>query len=555
MSVTGAMFLGAQLYVGDGEPVVPVAAATGEVLPPSYPSAGPEEVARACALAAEAAPAFRATAPGARAELLEAIAANIEALGEELVERAVAESGLPTGRISGEVGRTTGQLRLFARELREGGWAGVRVDPALPDRTPAPRPDLRQRRLALGPVAVFGASNFPLAFSVAGGDTASALAAGCPVVVKGHNAHPGTSELVGSAVAEAVTAAGLPPGVFSLLFGTGDEIGAALVADPRIRAVAFTGSRAGGLALSRIAAARPVPVPVYAEMSSVNPVFLLPGALAARPTELARGFVGSLTLGAGQFCTNPGLVVAVEGPGWDSFVSTVVEEVAAAPAQTMLTPRIGASYREATGRLAADGTVRHLTPDRPHGTREGVPQVFSVTARDLLDRPELGQETFGAASVLVRCADLDELFRVASEVEGQLTATVHGEFGSASGGAPEGAPDSDPGSAPEGGTTSDPDGPGDRGTAARLLPVLETLAGRVLFDGWPTGVEVGHAMVHGGPYPATSDSRTTSVGTLAVERFLRPVCYQDVPDFLLPPEVADANPYRLPRRVDGHRES
>ncbi|AXK36667.1 aldehyde dehydrogenase (NADP(+)) [Streptomyces armeniacus] len=527
MSLTGAMFLGSERRTGQGPALDPLDPRTGASLGPAYGSAAASDVADACLLADRAAPALRATPPDRRAAFLERVADRIEELGSALVERAVAESGLPAGRISGEVGRTTGQLRLFAAEVRDGGWAGVRIDRALPDRSPQPRPDLRQRQLAVGPVAVFGASNFPLAFSVAGGDTAAALAAGCPVVVKGHNAHLGTSELVGSAVAAAVRDSGLPEGTFSLLFGAGNEIGQALVADPRIQAVGFTGSRAGGTALMRTAAARPRPIPVYAEMSSVNPVFLLPGALRDGPDRLAEGFTGSLTLGAGQFCTNPGLLVAVGGPDLDAFLAAAAARLSATAGQTMLTRGIRDAYERSTGQLAGTEGVRELASGKPgEDGNAGTARLFAVDAEVFLRRPELQEEAFGAAATVVVCDGRgggEQLVQVARALHGQLTATVR-------------------------------HGPGDRDTAAELLPVLETRAGRLLFDGWPTGVEVGHAMVHGGPYPATSDGRTTSVGTLAVQRFLRPVCYQSVPADLLPAALADDNPYGLPRRLDGVRE-
>ncbi|OEU95998.1 aldehyde dehydrogenase (NADP(+)) [Streptomyces oceani] len=525
MPLTGAMFIGSERRIGQGPVLEPVDPRTGASLHPGYGSGSATDVEDACQLADLAAPELRATPPERRAAFLERVAERVEQLGGELVERAVAESGLPEGRISGEVGRTTGQLRLFAAEIRDGGWAGVRIDPALPDRSPQPRPDLRQRQLAVGPVAVFGASNFPLAFSVAGGDTAAALAAGCPVVVKGHEAHLGTCELVGSAVAAAVRECGMPEGTFSLLYGSGPEVGQALVADPRIQAVGFTGSRAGGTALMRTAAARPRPIPVHAEMSSVNPVFLLPGALRDRATEIAEGFVGSLTLGAGQFCTNPGLLAAVRGPALTEFLDVAAARLAEAAGQTMLTRGIHAAYERSVAEIASVEGVREVASGSPgEDGNAGVARLFTVDAEVFLRRPELQEEAFGAAATVVVCEDAEQLARVAGALDGQLTVTVQ-------------------------------HGSGDRDTAAALLPVLETRAGRLLFNGWPTGVEVGHAMVHGGPYPATSDGRTTSVGTLAIERFLRPVCYQSMPADLLPPALADDNPLGLPRRVDGTRET
>jgi alpha-ketoglutaric semialdehyde dehydrogenase len=403
--------------------------------------------------------------------------------------------------------------------LREGSWNGARIDPALPDRTPLPRPDIRQRAIPLGPVAVFGASNFPLAFSVAGGDTASALAAGCPVVVKAHDAHPGTSELIGRAITEAVADSGLPEGVFSLLFGSGPELGIALVTDPRIKAVGFTGSRTAGTALVAAAAGRPEPIPVYAEMSSINPVFLLDGALATRGADLGRAFVASLTMGSGQFCTNPGLVIAVDGPGLDGFIAAAREAVAQAPATPMLTPGIAENYANGVNALSgeADLVVRGEAGDNQTVCRAA---LFATDAASLLKSEALQAEVFGASSLIVRCADAAEMRTVAEHIEGQLTATVHAD-------------------------ESDYD------DARQLVPLLELKAGRILFDGWPTGVEVCHAMVHGGPYPATSDSRSTSVGSRAIERFLRPVCYQNVPKSLLPSAIADDNPDHLWRRIDG----
>ncbi|WP_435536187.1 aldehyde dehydrogenase (NADP(+)) [Azospirillum sp. ST 5-10] len=521
MSITGEMLIGAAAVRGGAGDFRAVNPATGEALEPAFGGAGAGEVAGACALAQAAFDAYRETGLAARAAFLEAVAEGILGLGDALVDRAVAESGLPRPRIEGERARTVGQLRLFARTVREGSWIGARIDPALPGRTPLPRPDLRLRHVALGPVAVFGASNFPLAFSVAGGDTASALAAGCPVVVKGHPAHPGTSELVGRAVRAAVAACGLPEGVFSLLQGAGTALGAALVADPRIKAVGFTGSRRGGLALMQVAAARPEPIPVYAEMSSINPIFLLPGALAERAADLGAAFVASLTLGAGQFCTNPGLVLAVDGPDLERFLEAAAAAVGGGVAATMLTPGIHAAYDEGVRRLAADPRVREVARGQacagPHQCRAA---LFATDAAAVLADAALQEEVFGASSLVIRCADVAAMAEVAERLEGQLTATVHA-------------------------------GGGDLEAARRLLPVLERRAGRVLFNGWPTGVEVGEAMVHGGPFPATSDGRTTSVGTLAIHRFLRPVCYQDVPAELLPEALRDGNPLGLWRRVDG----
>ncbi|MCH4564024.1 aldehyde dehydrogenase (NADP(+)) [Halomonas sp. EGI 63088] len=525
MTLQGKLLIGQRAVSGHSPPINAIDPATGEALEPAYPGGGQAEVELACELAWAAFDAYRETSLDERAAFLETIASEIEAIGDELIERAMAETGLPRARLEGERGRTCGQLRLFADVVRAGEWLDVRLDPALPERAPLPRVDLRQRHIARGPVAVFGASNFPLAFSVAGGDTASSLAAGCPVVVKAHSAHPGTSELVGRAVQQAVAQCGLPEGVFSLLFGSGNEIGQALVADPCIQAVGFTGSRAGGTALMQTAQARPQPIPVYAEMSSINPVFLLPEALAARGSEIAEGFVASLTMGAGQFCTNPGLVIGVKGAALDAFVASAGEAIQGSAAQTMLTPGIHGAYQDGVGALAGHPKVREVARgqegDGPHPCQAG---LFVAAASDFLADAALQGEVFGATALVLECADLDEMAAVAEQLEGQLTATLQLDDG-------------------------------DLDAARTLLPTLERRAGRVLANGWPTGVEVCHAMVHGGPFPATSDSRSTSVGSAAIQRFLRPVCYQNLPEGLLPEALKDGNPLGVSRLVDGKREA
>ncbi|MEH3101725.1 aldehyde dehydrogenase (NADP(+)) [Sphingomonas adhaesiva] len=496
-----------------------VAAASGERLEPGYPVSTAADVAHACIAAEAAFDPYRARAADERAALLDAAAEEILALGDDLIDRAAAETGLPVARLTGERGRTVGQLRLFAQVVRDGHWRGLRIDPAQPDRQPLPRPDLRQRRVPLGPVAVFGASNFPLAFSTAGGDTAAALAAGCPVVVKGHPAHPGTDALVADAIRRAVERCGMPAGVFGHVRGAGNELGAALVRHPAIAAVGFTGSRAGGLALMRLAQQRPVPIPVYAEMSSINPVVLMPCALAHRGAELGRAFVASLTMGAGQFCTNPGLLLAIEGDGLVAFEAAAAEALRTHAPQPMLTDGIRRAYAEGTARLAGrEGVVELAAGIAGDGVASEEARLFVTDAATLRDAPELAEEVFGASSLLVRCRDLDEVIAILAAAEGQLTATIQLDAG-------------------------------DEAQAARLVPVLERKAGRLLVNGWPTGVEVAHAMVHGGPFPATSDGRSTSVGTLAIDRFLRPVCYQDLPAALLPPELRDDA--TEPRMVDG----
>lgn len=494
--------------------------ATGEPLEPVFPSASPRELDEACRLAWEAFDPYRALEPGRRASFLEAIADNIVELGDELIERVMAETGLPRPRVEGERGRTVGQLRLFAQLVREGRYLDLRIDPALPHRTPAPRPDLRLRKIPVGPVAVFGASNFPLAFSVAGGDTASALAAGCPVIVKAHPAHPGTSDLVGRAIRKAVQDCQLPEGVFSLLFDSGLEIGQGLVADPRIKAVGFTGSRRGGLALVKIAQERAEPIPVYAEMSSINPVILFRGALNERAPAIAKAFVGSLLMGAGQFCTSPGLILAEEGEGLDTFLSAAAEALQEAAASTMLTPGIHKSYCEGVEALAGHNRVETIARGKPGSTYQGQAALFATTSEAFLDDRALQEEVFGSSSLVIRCPDGDALTAVIESLEGQLTAAMHIS-------------------------------PEDHDQARGLMPLLEKKVGRILANGFGTGVEVSHAMVHGGPYPSTSDGRSTSVGTMAIGRFLRPVCYQDIPDALLPDDVRESNPRGVDRLIDG----
>jgi 2,5-dioxopentanoate dehydrogenase len=522
-ALSGEMIIGAARVRGTEAEVRGCDPSNGGTLEPGYGGATAAQVERACALADAAFDAYRETSLEARAHFLERIAERLLESGDALVERAMRESGLPRARLEGERARTVGQLRLFAQVVRDGGWLDVRIDPALPDRKPLPRPELRLRQVALGPVAVFGASNFPLAFSVAGGDTASALAAGCPVVVKAHPAHPGTSEIAGLAISQAVRDCGLPEGVFSLLYGAGNAVGAALVSDARIKAVGFTGSRAGGLALLRIAQRRAEPIPVFAEMSSVNPVLVFPAALAARGAAIAKGFVASLTMGAGQFCTNPGLLLAAEGPALDALEAEIARILATSAAATMLTPGICEAYGRGVARLASHPRVRTVARGAPvesgHG---GQAAFFSTHAADLVADPMLREEVFGASSVLVRCRDAGAMREVLQAMEGQLTVTLHIDRE-------------------------------DEPLARELLPAIERKAGRILVNGFPTGVEVSHAMVHGGPFPATSDGRSTSVGSLAIRRFLRPVCYQDFPPALLPEAVRDEGSRNLPRLVDGKR--
>ncbi|MFN3526492.1 MAG: aldehyde dehydrogenase (NADP(+)) [Paracoccus sp. (in: a-proteobacteria)] len=465
----------------------------------------PVLVARACAAAEAAFDGFAATSREDRARLLDAIADEIEARAEAITLIGTQETGLPEGRLQGERGRTTGQLRLFADHIRAGDYLDRRHDTALPDRQPLPRPDLRMMQRPIGPVAVFGASNFPLAFSVAGGDTAAALAAGCPVVVKGHSAHPGTGEIVGDAIVAALAKLGMDPGIFSLVQGGKRDAGEALVTDPRIKAVGFTGSLGGGRALYNLCAARPEPIPFFGELGSVNPMFVLPAALSARGGAIATGWAGSLTMGAGQFCTNPGIAVLIDAPEADAFAATTAAALANVAPQVMLTDGMAAAYRDGAARIGAAQGVRGLLAQNCQG-REAAPHLYEVSGDDFLSGHALAEEVFGPLGLILRVRDAAQMQEVARRLEGQLTCTLQLD-----------------------------DGDTDLGRA--LLPLLERKAGRVLANGFPTGVEVADAMVHGGPYPASTNFGATSVGTLSIRRFLRPVCYQNLPEALLPEDL------------------
>lgn len=523
MDVVGVSVIAGRTVAGEGPPFHAAAAATGEPVDPPFATATANLVAEACTAAAAAFPAYRARPLGDRAAFLTAIAEEIEAIGEALTDRVQLETGLPEARVLGERGRTAAQARLFADVVRRGDFLGLRLDAALPDRLPLPKPDLRLRRVPIGPVAVWGASNFPLAFSTAGGDTISALAAGCPVVVKGHPAHPGTAELVARAVARAAARTGMPAGVFSLLQDGDVSAARALAVDPRIAAIAFTGSRSGGLALAALAAARSVPIPVFAELSAVNPVIVLPGAMesAEDRSRLAEGYLTSLTFGAGQLCTNPGLLFVPVGEAGDALVAEIGGRVRATAGATMLHPGISSAYAGGVARRA--GVVGVAEVGIGAGTcLAPASAVHECSLATFAEQPHLAEEVFGAAGLVVRYCDAGSLAAALAGLEGQLTATLHGS-----------------------------DAPADLAAAAALLPVVEERAGRLIWNGWPTGVEVTHAMVHGGPFPATTAPWTTSVGTLAIERFLRPVAYQNLPQSLLPEELRDGNPWGVARMLDG----
>jgi alpha-ketoglutaric semialdehyde dehydrogenase len=521
MTLTGRSFIGSQRGAPGGAPIHGLNPATGETLEPVYISASAAEVHQAVELAAQAFPVYAATSGKTKAAFLQRIADALDATQQTLAERAHLETALPMPRLLGEVTRTTGQLRVFASLVEEGSWVNACIDTPLPERKPLPRPALRSMLRPLGPVVVFGPSNFPLAFSVAGTDTASALAAGCPVIVKAHSAHPGTGELVAAVVQQAVADAGLPEGIFSLLYDTGIEVGAALVRHPLAQAVAFTGSLGAGRALMDMAAARTHPIPCFAEMASCNPVFILPGALAKDSNAVAQGLFNSFTLGAGQMCTKPGIVLLPKREETPVFTAKLAELVTQAQPFTLLTAGIARAYARSTSlrgtqaTLAAQAAVPDAAPACPANA-----QVFRTTLKEFLAQPELSEEIFGPDTLLVYCDSPDEYLRAAKALDGHLTATVLGSEE-------------------------------DLAAHRELIAVLEQKAGRLIFNGFPTGVEVAHAMVHGGPYPSTSDSRYTSVGSAAIYRFARPVCFQNFPDALVPEELQAANPLGILRLVDG----
>jgi len=489
-------------------------------LDPVYHTASIEDLNRAADLAEEAFATYGKLLGSDKARFLRHIADGIEAIVPQIVERAHSETALPEARLKGESARTINQLRLFAQVIEEGSWVNARIDPAQPERKPLPRSDIRSMMRPLGSIAVFGASNFPLAFSVAGGDTAAAFAAGNPVIVKAHPAHPGTSELVGQVIARSVKECGLPPGMFALLFDAGTEVGAALVDHPKIKAVGFTGSLAAGKALMQRAAARPEPIPCFMEMGSVNPVFVLPDALYSRGEEIARGLFASFTLGVGQLCTKPGLIFLPSDVTGNLFVAELKAQVEKAGAATMLTEGIAKSYRSGVAKWQSSAETVARAPVDGAGNCHAAPVVMQIGGKELLRQPELATEIFGPSTLVIRYDSREELLELARSLEGQLTAALHGSER-------------------------------DLAAFADLVAILERKAGRLIVNAFPTGVEVCHAMVHGGPYPATSDSRATSVGTYSIYRFARPVCYQDFPQTTLPDELKNENPLSIWRLIDG----
>lgn len=520
VSIESAHLIGRERDRGAGEVFQYRSPVSGALLEPASPQAGASEVDRALALAAAAAEELAELPLRRRAELLERIAAALEALAPELLPLTHEETGLPQARLQGECARTANQLRLFAAAVCEGAWLDARIDPAQPQRAPVPKPDIRMLMHPVGPVAVFGASNFPLAFSVAGGDTAAALAAGCPVIVKAHPRHPRTSQRVGEMIQKVVADLGLPPGTFSLIHGDRAELSVALVSHPLLKSVAFTGSLAVGRRLYDVAAARSEPIPVFAEMASVNPIFALPQRLAEDYASMASGFVQSFTLGVGQFCTKPGLLFAVAGPALQRFVAAAAAEVEKLPAATMLHSDIKCSYDDGLQNFRRLAGVNVVARGREATGCEATPTLHATNSATFIATPRLHEELFGPYALIVECSSGEEMTTLARHLQGQLTASLHATAGELAG-------------------------------QHTLLSVLRAKTGRLIFNQFPTGVEVTHAMVHGGGYPSTTDSRFSAVGTLAIRRFLRPVCYQNFPDALLPAALQDSNPLGIRRRVDG----
>lgn len=523
MTLTGKNILGFELSAKGTDSFFAINPLTNEKLPTKYYQATHIEILESIVLAEDAFTIYKDKSSAEKANFLEAIADEILALDTQLIEVCQMETGLPEGRLIGERGRTVNQLKLFAELLRDGSWVDARIDFADANRQPFPKPDTRQMQVPLGPVGVFGASNFPLAFSVAGGDTASALAAGCSVIVKAHPAHPGTSELVGSAIIKAAQKCKMPNGVFSLVQGPSIDVGLTIVKHPIIKAIGFTGSFNGGKALFDEANKREDPIPVYAEMGSTNPVFVLPEILKNKKVELAEHLINSIQLGVGQFCTNPGLIIANNSSESENFENALSEVIKKSNSGTMLTPNIQKAYTTGLEKLKAKETVSLLSKGKTsNGFNQGVSEILKVTGTDFLSDIDLEKEVFGPSSIFVSTNNTPEMLTIANRLEGHLTATVLG--------------------------TED-----DLAKHIELIKILERKVGRLILNGYPTGVEVCHSMVHGGPFPATTDSRMTSVGTGAITRFTRPICFQNFPEFLLPDELKTKNPLNISRIVNGKR--
>lgn len=523
MTIEGKQIIGFEQSAEGTDTFYSVNPALGTKLEYRFFKATEKEVDRACKKAAAAFQVYRKKSGVEKALFLETAANEIKALGDQLIDICCTETGLPKARIEGERGRTVNQLLLFASLLREGSWLDARIETAEPARAPLPKPDIRYMHVGVGPVVVFGASNFPLAFSVAGGDTASALAAGCPVIVKTHSAHPATGELVAKAIQKAAKATGMPDGVFSILHGDGTVTGVQLVKHPEVKAVGLTGSFRAGKALFDIAASREVPIPVYAEMGSTNPVFVLPQTMRENKEKIAQGFSGSVTLGVGQFCTNPGILIYEDKEGAEEFTSNLKENFQKTTGGVMLAENIYKSFHQGVTHHASVKGIEVLANGiKTEGVNIGNPVLFKTNSEIFSKHEELSEEIFGPASVVVEANSKEEILQIARNLSGHLTATVHGTEA-------------------------------DLIEYKELIDILEQKVGRIVINGFPTGVEVCHAMVHGGPYPSTTDGRSTSVGTAAIYRFTRAVSYQGMPQALLPDELKNENPLQVWRLVNGER--
>jgi 2,5-dioxopentanoate dehydrogenase len=520
MNLTGNLLIGAHEVGATAGTMRALNPATNLKFAPDFAFGGPAEVERAAQLADDAFDSYNGTTLAERAAFLERIADGLDAHAPALAQRAALETGLPAAQLAAEAAKAATQFRQFATVVRQGRFRQAAIDPAQPDRQPRPRMDHRMQKIGIGPVAIFGASNFPISYSVAGGDTASALAAGCPVILKAHNAHPGASEIMGRIIQQAVRDSGLHEGVFSMLRGDGNAIGEALVDHPLIKGVTFTGSEAGGMALYRRAQQRPDPIPVFTEMTSVNPTFVLPDALASRGAQIGDGFAERMLVNVGQACLKPAILLAVAGAGYDALREAMISRVHGMHARTMLTPGIQQAYSKGLDRQHAAGAETIAAGAAPVGDWDGQSFLFEVDGTQLIDQPALLDEVFGPAALLVRVTDVEQLVSIARRFRGQLSATMHLEQT-------------------------------DLALAARLLPILERRTGRIVINAFAHPQEVSYASIHGGPFPATSDSRFTSVGMTAIERFLRPVTYQGFPDALLPEALRHDNPLSLWRLTDG----
>jgi 2,5-dioxopentanoate dehydrogenase len=520
MKLNGNLLIGAQEVSATAGSMKALNPATNAEIEPSFAFGGVAEVDRAAQLADDAFDSYNNTSLAERAAFLERIADGLDAITPALAQRASLETGLPVAQLEGEAAKSATQFRQFAIVVRQGRFRKATIDPAQPERQPRARMDHRMQKIALGPVAIFGASNFPISYSVAGGDTASALAAGCPVILKAHNAHPGASELMGRVIQQAAKDSGLHEGVFSLVRGGGNEIGEALVDHPLIKGVTFTGSEGGGMALFRRAQQRPDPIPVFTEMTSVNPTFVLPAALASRGGDIGDGFTERMLVTVGQACLKPAILLAIDGPGYAELKNAMIARVEAMQARTMLTPGISTAYRKNVERQNNAGAKRIAIGGESRGAWDGQSVLFEVDGARMLEEPSLSEEVFGPAALLVRVTNVEQLIAIAKQFRGQLSATMQ---------------------------IDEADYP----TAARLLPLLERRTGRVVINAFAHPQEVSYASIHGGPFPATSDSRFTSVGMSAIERFLRPVSYQGFPDELLPEALQHDNPAGIWRVTDG----